>query len=173
MTSSEEQHARHLAGTHNQDALEKIARFLHANESIHMHQRIEDKEPCEYCWLRAGKALAALRQAGLPVVLGPDPVIADEPVEVEAEVLHALEAAGSVGDRAEVQGWRIVHISAPGADWTRRTLVFRSQDGRHYGVPFTEFMQADPAARIVCHPAVPKPVVTQTCQYELAEAAAR
>lgn len=97
MTSSEEQHARHLAGTHNQDALEKIARFLHANESIHMHQRIEDKEPCEYCWLRAGKALAALRQAGLPVVLGPDPVIADEPVEVEAEVLHALEAAGSVG----------------------------------------------------------------------------
>ncbi|WP_141576184.1 hypothetical protein [Actinomadura sp. WMMA1423] len=173
MTSSEEQHARRLAGVHNQDAVERIARHLHANESLHMHQRVEDTDPCEYCWLRAGKAIHALRAAGLPIVLGPDPVKADEPVKVEAQVLHELEALGSCGERAEVQGWTLVHIGSPGADWTRRRLVFRSQDRRHYGVRFDAFMHAVAGARIVCHPAVPKPVVTQTATYELAEAASR
>lgn len=46
------------------------AEFLHGNESIHMHEDIEKKEPCGYCWLRAGKAYAAIQRAGFALVHG-------------------------------------------------------------------------------------------------------
>lgn len=174
MTTSEEQHARRLAGVHNQDALEKIAEHLHYNESIHLHDLSDElAKSCPYCWLRAGKAIHALRIAGLPIVLGPDPVQVDEPVEVEAEVLHALEIAGARGSGEEVQGWTVAHMDPERVDWSRRLLVFRSQDRRHYGVTVAEFMHAEPATRLVCRPAAPRPVVTQTAVYELAEAAPR
>ncbi|TDD37831.1 hypothetical protein E1287_07160 [Actinomadura sp. KC06] len=170
----EEDRARQLAGVHNQEALEKIAEHLHYNESIHLHDLTDEAaKVCNYCWLRAGKAILALRIAKLPIVLGRDPVQADEPVEIEAEVLHALEAAACIGDRAEVRGWRAVHISNPGADQARRILFFRSQDGRTYGAPLPAFMHTGPAARVLCSPAVARPVVTQTARYELAEAVSR
>lgn len=174
MTSTEEQHARTLAGDHNQKALEKIAEHLHYNESIHLHDLAgESMKPCNYCWLRAGKAIHALRVAGLPIVLGPDPVQADEPVEVEAQVLHDLEAIASRGGRAEVQGWTVVHLGSPGADRARRLLVVRSQDRRHYGARLDTFMYAAPQDRITCHPAALTPVVTQTATYTLTETAPR
>ncbi|MEU4825130.1 hypothetical protein AB0H37_24930 [Actinomadura sp. NPDC023710] len=174
MTSTEEQHARRLAGAHNQEALAKIAEHLHYNESIHLHDLAgESLEPCNYCWLRAGKAIHALRIAGLPLVLGPDPVQADEPVEVEAKILHELESAAGRGERIEVQGWALVHLGSPGADRSRRVLVFRSQDRRHYGARLETFMHASPNIRVLCHPATVKPVVTQTATYELTAAVPR
>lgn len=174
MTSTEEQHARRLAGAHNQEALAKIAEHLHYNESIHLHDLSgESLEPCNYCLLRAGKAVHALRIAGLAIVLGPDPVQADGPVEVEARVLHELESAAGRGERIEVQGWTVVHVGSPGADRSRRLLVFRSQDRRHYGARLDTFMHAAAQIRVVCHPVVQKPVVTQTATYELTEAAPR
>ncbi|NEA21561.1 hypothetical protein [Actinomadura bangladeshensis] len=173
MSSSEEQHARKLAGAANQEALERIARHLHANESLHMHQRVGDKDPCEYCWLRAGKALWALREAAIPVVLGPDPVAAGEPVEVDAEVLHALEVAGLRRRGEEVQGWTCVHIEPERKPWSERLLVFRDQDRRHYGVTFNESFRADPASRIICRPVTPHYEVVQRARYELTEAVPR
>ncbi|MFE9099906.1 hypothetical protein [Actinomadura geliboluensis] len=173
MISSEEQRARDIAGAANQDALEAIARHLHANESLHMHQRIEDKAPCEYCWLRAGNAILALRIAGLPVVLGPDPVQAAEPVEVEAAVLHELETLAARGKRGEVHGWTVVSGGSERTPWSDRLLVFRSQDRRHYGVTFANLMHADPADRVACHPVTAHYEVQQTARYQLAEAVNR
>jgi len=45
-----------------------VAEFLHRNESLHMHEDIEKKEPCAYCWLRAKYAYAATQQAGFVIV---------------------------------------------------------------------------------------------------------
>lgn len=42
--------------------LRQVAQKLHYNESMHMHDDIESKDPCRYCWLRAGRALAAARE---------------------------------------------------------------------------------------------------------------
>jgi len=53
------QHAYGLAGGREVE-VEIIAQYLHANESLHMHQNVSDPVPCDYCYLRAGKALAAL-----------------------------------------------------------------------------------------------------------------
>lgn len=45
-----------------------VAEFLHRNESLHMHEDVEKKEPCAYCWLRAKYAYAAMQQAAFVIV---------------------------------------------------------------------------------------------------------
>lgn len=53
------QRAYQLAGGRETE-VEAIAQHLHANESLHLHENVSDPVPCDYCYLRAGKALAAL-----------------------------------------------------------------------------------------------------------------
>jgi outer membrane murein-binding lipoprotein Lpp len=43
--------------------VDAIARHLHYNESLHLHENVESKEPCWYCWLRAAKAVQAIERA--------------------------------------------------------------------------------------------------------------
>lgn len=43
-----------------EEQVEQVALFLHANESLHMHENVGDAAPCDYCYLRAGKAIRAL-----------------------------------------------------------------------------------------------------------------
>ena len=57
-----EQIANDIAGPDAREALRTTAEALHRGESIHMHDNVGDKEPCSYCWLRAGRALRALRE---------------------------------------------------------------------------------------------------------------
>ena len=59
---------RQQAGPGNEQVVEEIAKHLHANESLHMHEQIENREPCPYCWLRAGKAIQAIHRAGFVLV---------------------------------------------------------------------------------------------------------
>ena len=58
--------AMHRAGPENEAAVKVVAEQLHANESIHLHGL--EAEPCSYCWLRAGNAVQALREAGFSLV---------------------------------------------------------------------------------------------------------
>jgi hypothetical protein len=51
--------------------VEAAARHLHANESLHLHDNVEGKEPCSYCWLRAAKAVQAIERAGQRIVAKP------------------------------------------------------------------------------------------------------
>jgi hypothetical protein len=51
--------------------VEVAARHLHANESLHLHDNVEGKEPCSYCWLRAAKAVQAIECAGQQIVAKP------------------------------------------------------------------------------------------------------
>jgi hypothetical protein len=61
--------AHDWAGPGREAAVDIVQAKLHFNESLHMHQDI-DKTSCAYCWLRAGKAVMALAEAGLlPVPL--------------------------------------------------------------------------------------------------------
>lgn len=55
-------------GPEHEAAVEAVARFLHGQESIRMHEGIWQKEPCMYCWIRAGNSLQALRDAGFETV---------------------------------------------------------------------------------------------------------
>ena len=48
--------------------VEAAARHLHANESLHLHDVTEGREPCSYCWLRAAKAIQAIERAGQHIV---------------------------------------------------------------------------------------------------------
>ena len=57
-----EQIANDIAGPDAREALRAAADALHRGESIHLHDNIGDVEPCSYCWLRAGRALRALRE---------------------------------------------------------------------------------------------------------------
>ncbi len=65
--------ARQWAGTGNDEVVQEIAQHLHYNESLHMHDDVGSDEPCSYCWLRAGKALQAIRRAGFTVSREPAP----------------------------------------------------------------------------------------------------
>lgn len=59
-----------IAGPDAHEALRVTAAALHRGESIHMHDNVGDKEPCSYCWLRAGRALRALREfSGHPAIV--------------------------------------------------------------------------------------------------------
>jgi hypothetical protein len=53
-----------VAEPDHRPAVEAIAKHLHANESIHLHDRSEGSEPCSYCWLRAAKAVQAIERGG-------------------------------------------------------------------------------------------------------------
>jgi hypothetical protein len=55
------------AGPGNEIHVDVIVSRLHYNESLHMHHLgVEKKQhgACEYCWLRAGRAVRALVDAG-------------------------------------------------------------------------------------------------------------
>lgn len=52
------------AGPGRQPMVDAVAAKLHFNESLHMHENVEGNS-CSYCWLRAGKAVRALAEAGL------------------------------------------------------------------------------------------------------------
>lgn len=49
--------AEKMAGLGRERLVRAIAEYHHGNESLHMHQDIERREPCSYCWLRAGRAM--------------------------------------------------------------------------------------------------------------------
>lgn len=57
-----------VAEPDHRPAVEEAARHLHYNESLHMHEDIDSKEPCGYCWLRAAKAVQAIERDGQRVV---------------------------------------------------------------------------------------------------------
>jgi hypothetical protein len=59
MSRTSREHAIWMADN-AEDQVEQVARFLHANESLHMHENVGDATPCNYCYLRAGKAIYAL-----------------------------------------------------------------------------------------------------------------
>lgn len=52
-------------------AVESIAKHLHANESLHLHDCTEGPEPCSYCWLRAAKAVQAIERDGCFIAAPP------------------------------------------------------------------------------------------------------
>lgn len=58
-------------GAGNESRVDAIARDLHYNESLHLHN-LGDKDvqhgACEYCWLRAGRAVRALVRTNLLTV---------------------------------------------------------------------------------------------------------
>lgn len=56
--------AEQMAGPGREDLLRTVAEYHHYNESLHMHQDIGSREPCSYCWLRAGRAVQILAQQG-------------------------------------------------------------------------------------------------------------
>lgn len=56
--------AHRWGGPGREALVDAIALFLHHNESLHMHEDV-GAACCAYCWLRAGKAILALTQAGL------------------------------------------------------------------------------------------------------------
>lgn len=72
-------HAYSMAGPGNERRVDAIARDLHYNESIHMHNLADDNVQhgaCEYCWLRAGRAVRALVRTDLltvPEQMAPKP----------------------------------------------------------------------------------------------------
>jgi hypothetical protein len=53
------------AGPGNEIHVDVIASRLHYNESLHLHELgNEQYGACTYCWLRAGRAVRALVDAG-------------------------------------------------------------------------------------------------------------
>ncbi|MFB4276065.1 hypothetical protein ACBJ59_12275 [Nonomuraea sp. MTCD27] len=49
--------AEKMAGPGHEQLVRAIAEYQHANESMHMHESVERREPCPYCWMRAGRAM--------------------------------------------------------------------------------------------------------------------
>lgn len=76
--------------------VEAIAKHLHANESLHLHDCIEGPEPCSYCWLRAAKAVQAIERTGRAVVSEPA-----EHARLEAEVKRLRAIANAVRQLAD------------------------------------------------------------------------
>lgn len=60
-----------IAEAEHRPAVEAIAKHLHYNESLHLHDMVERREPCSYCWLRAAKAVQAVEQSGRRIVPKP------------------------------------------------------------------------------------------------------
>ena len=60
------ENAVHRAGPENEAAVKVVAEQLHANELLHTHGF--EAAPCSDCWLRAGNAVQALREAGFSLV---------------------------------------------------------------------------------------------------------
>lgn len=58
--------AIHRGGPDNEAAVAVVAEQLHANELAHSHGF--EAQPCPDCWLRAGTAIQALREAGFHLV---------------------------------------------------------------------------------------------------------
>jgi hypothetical protein len=57
-----EQQAYEIAGPDSEEAVRAVAEALHRGESMHTHAEYQSPEPCSYCWLRAGRAVRALRE---------------------------------------------------------------------------------------------------------------
>lgn len=56
------------AGPGVEKHVDAVAKSLHYNESLHMHDLSDpndDTGACAYCWLRAGRAVHALMKSGL------------------------------------------------------------------------------------------------------------
>ncbi|WP_431897861.1 hypothetical protein [Nonomuraea sp. bgisy101] len=68
MTSYYSAIAERMAGPGREQLVRKLAEYHHGNESLHMHEYIERREPCSYCWLRAGRAMQIV---GEHLVAGP------------------------------------------------------------------------------------------------------
>lgn len=97
MTYDYQQIANDIAGPDCREAVRVVAEKLHYNESMHLHEGSERKEPCSYCWLRAGKAVRALREFnGHPSVtdIVGGPVVAEPIVEVDPWPLRVRLANG-------------------------------------------------------------------------------
>lgn len=69
--------ANEFAGPGHEQLVEAIATYHHGNESMHMHQNVESRTPCAYCWLRAGRAVRVLAARGA-VATGPLAEVAAE-----------------------------------------------------------------------------------------------
>lgn len=66
------------AGSGLTSHVDAIAARLHYNESLDLHTLGEETRQhgaCAYCWLRAGKAVRALVDAGLITPGRPDPTV--------------------------------------------------------------------------------------------------
>ena len=75
--------AHKWAGPGNESYVNAIAASLHYNESLHMHNLGKEKKQqgaCEYCWLRAGRAVYALVRAGVTLAAPGDVVVKGEHV---------------------------------------------------------------------------------------------
>jgi hypothetical protein len=60
-TDDYEQIANETAGPDASEALRYMAEALHRGESMHTHAEIQ-QDVCSYCWLRAGRAMRAVRE---------------------------------------------------------------------------------------------------------------
>lgn len=61
MRTEERKHGLEMAGPLS-DMLDKVARRLHNNESLHLHLVTVNHEDCGYCYLRAGHTLGIVAQ---------------------------------------------------------------------------------------------------------------
>lgn len=66
MTFDYRENAIHRGGPENEAAVVVVAEQLHLNDSLHDHGL--EAQPCSDCWLRAGNAIQALREAGFSLV---------------------------------------------------------------------------------------------------------
>jgi hypothetical protein len=91
-----EQLANNIAGPDCQDAVRYVAKRLHDAELMHTHADIASTAPCSYCWIRAGKAIRALREfTGHPsvgqmlaVADFPQPPPPDNPWPLRVKLAH-------------------------------------------------------------------------------------
>lgn len=67
------------AGEGREHHVNAIAASLHYNESLHLHTLGKEESQhgaCEYCWLRAGRAVHALAEVGLLTATVPTSIVA-------------------------------------------------------------------------------------------------
>lgn len=83
--------------------VDTVARDMHYNESLHLHDVTERFEKCGYCYLRAGRTLGHVAQALAPVELVPVEVFGGDCGHVTDGVL--CEAPFSYGLSDAVPAW--------------------------------------------------------------------
>lgn len=110
--------------------VEAIAKHLHANESLHLHDDTEGPEPCSYCWLRAAKAVQAIERAGRVIVAAPKGgAVPGERLLTPGEVARALQVDPKTVSRWTLEG-KLRSIKLPsGHNRYRESLVHALLNG--------------------------------------------
>lgn len=118
MTDDYRQQAYEWAGRGREQMVDAIAAKLHYNESLHLHDNIDGK-CCAYCWLRAGKAVLALADAGLLDA----PMYAWIYVDGDDEIPSPHDyATRDVAQAHAEQAWR---AAMKGEEWENAPLAWR------------------------------------------------